>query len=307
MKKKVLVIGGIFLVFLVAIGLIMNYKNSTKINVLEEHKYAIKEETPSKMENAKNNKYEKNIDNITLKLEIPTDWKYEELARNTENDFYKYALKIYKNQDDKYAVLYLYKQTFGVCGTGRTSKQIDLNNGNKATIGYYDGSDIWQDISFYEMNKCIAILNYGLDKEESEEFIEFIKTISIEEIDNNNNNEKSDEITLSLEEGTLSNKEATFILQNNSDKTYNYGAEYEIETKIDNQWRKIETEGILTWNEIAYILKANSSSEINIDFSYGYGELPKGEYRFIKKVFKEEDVPINESKYKYLYAEFEIK
>ena len=34
---------------------------------------------------------------------------------------------------------------------------------------------------------------------------------------------------------------------------------------------KKETEGILTWNALAYILKAKSSSEINIDFSYGYG------------------------------------
>ena len=65
---------------------------------------------------------------------------------------------------------------FGVCGTGRTSKQIDLNNGNKATIGYYDGKDIWQDISFFETNKYIAIINYGLDKSESEEVIDFVKT-----------------------------------------------------------------------------------------------------------------------------------
>ena len=42
--------------------------------------------------------YEKNVDDITLKLEIPNDWKYEEILRNTENDFYKYALKIYKTR-----------------------------------------------------------------------------------------------------------------------------------------------------------------------------------------------------------------
>ena len=47
---------------------------------------------------------------------------------------------------------------FGVCGTGRTSEQINLDNGTKATIGYYDGSDIWQDISFYETNEYIATI-----------------------------------------------------------------------------------------------------------------------------------------------------
>ena len=61
-------------------------------------------------------KYEKNIDNISLELEIPNDWKYEELLPNTENDFYKYALKLYKTNEDTYAILYFHNQIFGVCG-----------------------------------------------------------------------------------------------------------------------------------------------------------------------------------------------
>lgn len=139
-----------------------------------------------------NKRYEKNIDNITLSLTIPDNWKYEELERNTENDFYKYALKIYKDNEDKYAVLYYYQQMFGVCGTGRTTKQIELENGLKVTIGYYYEKDIWEDISFYETNKSIAIINYGLDKEESEEVINFVKTINITE--NNNKNVEWNEI-----------------------------------------------------------------------------------------------------------------
>lgn len=139
--------------------------------------------------------YEKNIDDVTLKLEIPNDWKYEELSQNTENDFYKYALKIYKTQEDKYAVLYFYHQMFGVCGTGRTSEQIELNNGIKATIGYYYEKDIWEDISFYETNKNIAIINYGLDKAEAEEVIDFVKTINIMENSNKKENMEWNEIT----------------------------------------------------------------------------------------------------------------
>ena len=140
-------------------------------------------------------KYEKNIENITLSLYIPDDWKYKELERNTENDFYKYALKIYKDNEDKYAVLYYYQQIFGVCGTGRTSEQIELENGIKATIGYYYEKDIWEDISFYETNKYIAIINYGLDKAESEEVINFVKTINIMENSNKKENMEWDEIT----------------------------------------------------------------------------------------------------------------
>lgn len=123
--------------------------------------------------------YEKDIDNINIKLYFPRNWNYEELPENLENNFYKYALKMYKEDENRYATIYYYRDLFSVCGTGRTSKQIDLENGYKATIGYYDRSDIWQDISFSELNKNIAIQNYGLNKEESEEFINIIKTISI--------------------------------------------------------------------------------------------------------------------------------
>ena len=70
--------------------------------------------------------------------------------------------------------------------------------------------------------------------------------------------------------------------------------------------KEIELKEPLAWNEIAYIINAKGLREINIDFSYGYGELEKGEYRLVKKVFKEEKVSGDETKFKYVYAEFEI-
>ena len=242
--------------------------------------------------------YEKEIENVKIALNIPKDWKYEELDKNIENDFYKYALKIYKTQEDKYAVIYYYHQPFGVCGTGRTSKKIILNNGNEAVIGYYDGSNVWQDISFYETNKYIAILNYGLDKAESEEVIDVVKTINVIE-----NNKKNEDISLVVKEDTITSKEATFILKNDSNKTYTYGADYEIEIKNNNEWCKIELDTPLTWNEMLFMLKANTTNELNINFTIGYGELSSGKkYRLVKKVreeYKTDDI--------YLYAEFEIK
>ena len=248
-----------------------------------------------------NPKYEKTINNITLSLAIPDDWKYEELSRNTENDFYKYALKLYKTQEDKYAVLYFYQQMFGVCGTGRTSKQINLDNGTKATIGYYDGSDIWQDISFYETNKYIAILNNGLDKLESEEVIDFVKTISIVE-----NNNKNEDISLLVKEDTITSKGATFILKNNTDEDYAYEPSYYLEKKEDNKWNEIVLEEPLTWNSVIYTLKAREETEINIDWSItGYGELKNGVYRLVKSNFRKKDSP--DSRSYSLYAEFEVK
>ncbi len=126
-------------------------------------------------------KYSKTIDNVKIELDIPNEWEYEEMPKNEENDFYKYALKIYKNNENQYGMLYFYNDIFGVCGNGRTTKNITLNNGGKAIIGYYDGNKNWEDISFDNINRNIAILNYGLVDDEAEEVIEFIKTINITE------------------------------------------------------------------------------------------------------------------------------
>ena len=245
--------------------------------------------------------YEKNIDGVTLMLEIPKEWKYEELSRNTENDFYKYALKLYKTQEDKYAVLYFYHQMFGVCGTGRTSEQINLDNGTIATIGYYDGSNIWQDISFFETNKYTAIINYGLDKSESEEVVDFVKTISI--IENNNKNE---DISLLVKEDTITSKGATFILKNNTDEDYAYEPSYYLEKKEDNKWNEIILEEPLTWNSVIYTLKAGEETEIIVDWSItGYGKLKDGEYRLVKSNFRRSVSP--DSRSYSVYAEFEVK
>lgn len=126
--------------------------------------------------------YSKVIDGIKIELNIPIEWKYKEVEKDKDNDFYKYALKLYKNNENQYAMLYFYNNQFGVCGTGRTSEKVTLNNGEEAIIGYYDRNKNWCDISFYNMNKNIAVMNYDLINDEANEAIEFIKTINVSEI-----------------------------------------------------------------------------------------------------------------------------
>lgn len=123
--------------------------------------------------------YSKTIDNINIELSIPNDWNYEEIPQNKENNSYKFALKLYKNEESKNAVLYFYNNPFGVCGTGRTTEKIYLNNGTEAVVGYYDNSENWSDVSFYKLNHNIALINCGLEGAEAKEVLEFIKTINI--------------------------------------------------------------------------------------------------------------------------------
>lgn len=123
--------------------------------------------------------YSKIIDNINIELSIPNGWNYEEIPQNKENNSYKFALKLYKNEESKNAVLYFYNNPFGVCGTGRTSEKIYLNNGTEAVVGYYDNNENWSDVSFYKLNHNIALINYGLEGAEAKEVLDFIKTINI--------------------------------------------------------------------------------------------------------------------------------
>lgn len=215
MKKKVLIVGIIVLVLILLIPIPMHlndggtveYKSLTyrisKVHRLpmyltENYKYeegliieilgfeVFNDVNSNKNERKwtklnENENYSKVIDNIKLELSIPNDWKYKEIPKDGKNDFYKYALKLYKNNENQYAMLYFYNNQFGVCGTGRTSKNISLNNGKEATIGYYDGNKNWSDISFYNMNKNVALMNYGLINADAEEVTEFIKTINITE------------------------------------------------------------------------------------------------------------------------------
>lgn len=122
--------------------------------------------------------YSKTIEDVNLEMKIPSEWKYEELSRDENNDFYKYALKLYKGENTKNAILYFYNNPFTVCGTGRTNKNMTLDNKEQATVGYYNNTE-WSDISFYELNPNIAFINYGLEGEEAKEVLDFVRTINI--------------------------------------------------------------------------------------------------------------------------------
>ena len=183
-NKKIII--GILIILIIVIGIVVAYKViENSVTNRADFNFTVENISSSPVETVDNQKDEKNyykeIDNIKLELNIPNKWNYEEIPQNEENDFYKYALKLYKNNENQYAMLYFYNDIFGVCGTGRTSKNIILNNGEEATVGYYDGNKNWADISFYDINKNIAVINYGLIDENADEAIQFIKTINITE------------------------------------------------------------------------------------------------------------------------------
>ena len=100
------------------------------------------------------------------------------------------------------------------------------------------------------------------------------------------------DVIMTIKEGTLTNKSATLVLTNNSDKNFQYGNPYEIEIKKDGEWHKINVE--LNFTMPAFQLSARENNEIEINWENGYGKLAKGTYRIIKGI----DYEYEEGKYK---------
>ncbi len=89
-------------------------------------------------------------------------------------------------------------------------------------------------------------------------------------------------VTLKVREETLTNKGATFVLENNRRDIIDYTLAYEIEAKRDNKWYKL---GIINeFIEEIYEVDAKSTDQIIVDWENTYLKLPKGEYRLVKEI-----------------------
>ena len=96
------------------------------------------------------------------------------------------------------------------------------------------------------------------------------------------------DVTMTIKEKNLTNKGATLVLTNNSDKNFQYGNPYKIEIKKDGEWHKINVE--VYFDMPAFQLPAKESKKIVLDWENGYGKLAKKTYRIIKGTnYKYED------------------
>lgn len=124
------------------------------------------------------------------------------------------------------------------------------------------------------------------------------------EIGNESNIEQTTEnVILTLKDGTLTKNGATFILKNNDNVVYSYGPAWELEIKQGGTWHKINV--VLNFNSPLYQLDVNEAKELNINWEDSYGTLPEGDYRIIKAVDIENADEVFEKFY--VTSEFTIK
>lgn len=118
-----------------------------------------------------------------------------------------------------------------------------------------------------------------------------------------------DGISMSIKEGTLTNKSATIIIKDTNGKgKYVYGTSFRIDKKVDGKWIEPQTtDNICAFTSMAYYVDDNGYLEFNQDWNCMYSSLEKGTYRLVKYTLLESDTPITEEDHKYFSVEFNIQ
>lgn len=118
---------------------------------------------------------------------------------------------------------------------------------------------------------------------------------------NEENNSDLENVIIKVDSTTIKPTSISIII-NNNDNEIGYGEEYKIQKNINGEWKYLDYLPNTSWNDIAYIIKANSQTTKKLNLENTYGELWKGTYRIIKTMFSE-----NGKKTDIYSTEFEIK
>lgn len=119
---------------------------------------------------------------------------------------------------------------------------------------------------------------------------------------NEENNSDLENVIIKVDSTTIKPTSISIIIINNNDNEIGYGEEYKIQKNINGEWKYLDYLPNTVWNDIAYIIKANSQTTKKLNLENTYGELGKGTYRIIKTMFSE-----NGKKADIYSNEFEIK
>ena len=119
---------------------------------------------------------------------------------------------------------------------------------------------------------------------------------------NEENNSDLENVIIKVDSTTIKPTSISIIIINNNDNEIGYGEEYKIQKNINGEWKYLDYLPNTSWNDIAYIIKANSQTTKKLNLENTYGELGKGTYRIIKTMFSE-----NGKKADIYSNEFEIK
>lgn len=109
-------------------------------------------------------------------------------------------------------------------------------------------------------------------------------------------------VSMEIKKGTLSNKGATVVITDVSDRKNIYGSAYFVESYSGEVWVKLSPKIDMVFTDQAFYPDENNRLELDIDWLTYYGRLKKGKYRIVKTTSIE-----GEGVKHFITSEFEIK
>ncbi len=89
-------------------------------------------------------------------------------------------------------------------------------------------------------------------------------------------------VSMTIKKGTLTNKGATVIITDTSDRNNIYGEGYQLEKEENGVWVEMKPKHDMTFITIGYSVNENHTLELKVNWEYHYGTLENGKYRILK-------------------------
>ena len=132
--------------------------------------------TPEGLETARIVEFEE--DYVSIAVPLPDGWDYK-INEHEGEPAGGQGITIFKSGDESRTAHIQYTDSFGVCGTGLETAEADFPSGEKATIGYYDGSKDWSFITFNDTAGEYVVTNTNFTGKDALEALEIIGQVKV--------------------------------------------------------------------------------------------------------------------------------
>lgn len=99
--------------------------------------------------------------------------------------------------------------------------------------------------------------------------------------------DQSKDVNIKMEDASIAMGTDTLNLhfENSGDTEYSFGMEPHLDIEVNGVWYVVPTVEDAAWIEIAYILPANGTADLEFPLNTFYGSLPAGQYRIVKPMY----------------------
>lgn len=209
-----------------------------------------------------------------------------------------YGIRFYPEGVKEGYVELVYTDSFGVCGTGLETEETTMAD-MPAGIGTYDNHEYWSFITFQEDYEGIVALTYSVEDwwgQYGDRVMDIIDTMvfdrSVKEGSAYIYSAESEvyEIGVQFSLKKISGTGATLVFDQFDAKAptgeLNYGDDFVVEIQNNGKWETVPVvlEGEYGFNDIAYRIETEGTTETELNWEWLYGELSPGEYRIGKSV-----------------------